>query len=281
MSDLLIGRTVLITGATNGHGLALARQLAADGATVVLHGRTPEKALAAETAVLDSVPGAVTHTIAADLADLRAVEALAAEVKGRFPELHVLVNNAGIGSGRPGQDRELSPDGIELRFAVNYLAGVVLTRALLPRLTSSPRPRIINVASLGQAPIDPNDPMLERSYNGGRAYAQSKLAQIMFTIDLADQLGGAATVNAVHPATYMPTGMVKEAGVTPWSSIEDGVRATAWLVEDPALDSTTGKFFDGQREAEADETAYAPAAREYLRALTDRLLLDALGSPGA
>jgi NAD(P)-dependent dehydrogenase (short-subunit alcohol dehydrogenase family) len=277
MSDLLTGRTVLITGATSGHGLALARQLAGDGATVVLHGRTPEKALAAETTVLDAVPGAHTATITADLTDLKAVEALAAEVKQRFSALHVLVNNAGVGSGPPGQDRALSANDIELRFAVNYLAAVVLTRELLPRITASEQPRIINVASLGQAPLDPNDPLLERSYNGGRAYAQSKLAQIMFTIDLAEQLGTSATVNAIHPGTYMPTGMVKEAGITPWTALEDGVRATARLVEDPALAGTTGKFFDGQREAEADETAYAPAAREYLRALTDRLLLDALG----
>ena len=256
MADL----TVLITGATNGHGLGLARRLAADGATVVLHGRTLSKASAAAS----SIPGTV-ETVAADLGELSAVEALGAEVRSRFPSLDVLVNNAGIGSGPPGQERQVSADGIELRFAVNYLAGVVLTAALLPGLA-----RVVNVASLGQAPLDPSDPLLERSYSGGQAYAQSKLAQIMYTIDLA---ASGVTANAIHPGTYMPTGMVAEAGISPLTALEDGVAATARLV---SLEVVTGRFFDGQREASADPTAYDPAAREYLRALTDKLLLSAL-----
>ncbi|TQS41770.1 SDR family NAD(P)-dependent oxidoreductase [Cryptosporangium phraense] len=249
MADL----TVLITGATNGHGLALARSLAADGATVIVHGRSAEKAAAA----------GVGETVAADLGDLRAVEELGAEVRRRFGTLDVLVNNAGIGSGPRGQGRQVSADGIELRFAVNYLAGVVLTAAVRPG-------RVVNIASLGQAPLDPADPLLERSYGGSRAYAQSKLAQIMWTFDLA---ASGVTANAIHPGTYMPTGMVAEAGVTPLTALEDGVAATARLVK---LEGISGKFFDGQREATADPTAYDPKAREYLRALTDKLLADAL-----
>lgn len=250
--------TVLITGATNGHGLALARQLAGSGATVVLHGRTVEKASAAAA----DLPGRV-ETVAGDLGDLRAVVTLGAEVRRRFPGLDVLVNNAGIGSGPPGQGRQLSADGIELRFAVNYLAGVVLTSAL-PGVS-----RIVNVASLGQVPLDPTDPLLERSYDGGRAYAQSKLAQIMWTLDLA---AAGVTANAIHPGTFMPTGMVAEAGIRPLTSLEDGVAATARLV---GRTDVKGLFFDGERETEAVPTAYDPKAREYLRALTDKLLLPA------
>jgi NAD(P)-dependent dehydrogenase (short-subunit alcohol dehydrogenase family) len=271
------GRTVLITGATNGHGLALARYLAADGATVVLHGRTEEKAEAAKASILQAEPEARIETVAADLADLAAVDALGVAVSRRFRTLSVLVNNAGIGYGGPAQGRQESADGIELRFAVNYLAGVVLTRALLPRLAGSAPARVVNVASLGQAPLDPADPLLERSYSGTRAYSQSKLAQIMFTIDLAAQVAfQKITVNAIHPGTYMPTGMVKEAGVTPITALEDGVAATARLVTDPELAATSGKFFNGLHEADANAAAYEPAAREYLRALTDRLLHDVL-----
>lgn len=278
MAESLDGRTVLITGATEGHGLALAQRLAADGAMIVLHGRTPERAEVAKAATLAAVPGATVETVAADLASLRAVEALGAEVSRRFPSLYALVNNAGIGFGVPGQARQESADGIELRFAVNYLAGVVLTRALLPRLAASAPARVVNVASLGQAPLDPTDPLLERSYRGDRAYWQSKLAQVMFTIDLAAQVDRQGiTANSLHPGTYMPTRMVAEAGGTPLTALEDGVRATARLVTDPVLAGTTGKFFDGLREAEANSTAYDPAAREYLRALTDKLLADALG----
>ncbi|GAA3387327.1 SDR family NAD(P)-dependent oxidoreductase [Cryptosporangium minutisporangium] len=255
--------TVLITGATNGHGLALARRLAADGAIVVLHGRTSAKAAAAAA----DLPGRV-ETVAADLSDLRAVVTLGAEVRRRFPGLDVLVNNAGIGSGPPGRGRQVSADGIERRFAVNYLAGVVLTSSLLPGLS-----RIVNVASLGQAPLDPTDPLLERSYDGGRAYAQSKLAQIMWTIDLAATVPPGVTVNAIHPGTYMPTGMVAEAGIRPLTSLEDGVAATARLV---GRADVSGRFFNGQHEAEADPTAYDPGAREYLRALTDKLLAEFL-----
>ena len=125
---------------------------------------------------------------AADLSSLAAVRDLA-EVVGRdHDHLDVLVNNAGIGFGR-GR-REVSADGFELRFAVNYLAGFLLTRLLLPRLGGEKPSRIVNVASIGQQAIDFSDVMLERGYSGVSAYRQSKLAQIMFTIDLAAELAG-------------------------------------------------------------------------------------------
>jgi NAD(P)-dependent dehydrogenase (short-subunit alcohol dehydrogenase family) len=181
----------------------------------------------------------------------------------------VLVNNAGIGTTVPGGDRRAeSRDGHELRFAVNYLAPFLLTRLLLPLLRTSAPSRIVNVSSIGQMPIDFSDVMLHRGYSGVRAYCQSKLAQILFTFDLAEELAGTGvTVNALHPATYMPTKMVR----TPMSSLEEGVEATARLIEDPALAATSGRYFDGTEEAKPDPQAYDPRARAQLRALSEKL----------
>jgi NAD(P)-dependent dehydrogenase (short-subunit alcohol dehydrogenase family) len=253
---------VLITGATDGLGRALAQHLAAQGADVLLHGRDADRL--AETAAEIGVDP--TRTFLADFGDLAQVRRLAAEVRDATPRLDVLVNNAGIGSGEPaGRSRSVSADGYELRFAVNYLAGFLLTLELLPLLRNSAPARIIHVASLGQAPIDFDDVMIERGYNGGRAYGQSKLAQIMSGFELAARLdANEVTVNSLHPSTYMPTKMVLAEIGHSIDSIEDGVAATARLVTDPALDGVTGMFYDRQRAARANDQAYDTAARTRL-----------------
>jgi NAD(P)-dependent dehydrogenase (short-subunit alcohol dehydrogenase family) len=187
--------------------------------------------------------------------------------------LDVLVNNAGVGSAEPGGgERVESEDGIELRFAVNYLAPFLLTRRLLPLLERSAPSRIVNVASAGQAPIDFDDVMLERRYGGGRAYSQSKLALIMFTLDLAEELNGSGvTANSLHPGTYMPTGMVKAAGVRPITPLEDGIAATLRLIESPELEGVSGSYFDGTEESAPHPQAYDPQARRRLRELSEEL----------
>ncbi|HET6146991.1 MAG TPA: SDR family NAD(P)-dependent oxidoreductase [Polyangia bacterium] len=267
MKDLE-SRTVLVTGASDGLGRGVARALAARGAELLVHGRDAARteAVAGE---LRAHGAAAVRVYLADLASLAEVRRLAAEVRAREPRLHVLVNNAGIGTTVPTSARAESADGIELRFAVNYLSHYLLTRELLPLLRASAPARIVNVSSIGQTAIDFDDPMLTRGYSGMRAYCQSKLAQIMFTIDLAAELAGTSvTVNALHPATYMPTKIVAH----PTSTLAEGVDATVRLVTDPALAATTGKFFDGTRESNADRQAYDPAAREKLRALSARLV---------
>ena len=188
--------------------------------------------------------------------------------------LDALVNNAGIGTNLPGDGARLdSRDGYELRFAVNYLAHFLLTRSLLPLVARSAPARIVNVSSAGQAPIDFNDVMLERDYNGIQAYCQSKLAQIMFTFDLAEELdAGAVTVNSLHPATYMPTKIVFASGARPASSLEEGVAATLRLVADPDLDGVSGRYFDRRRESRAHPQAYDADARGRLRQLSERLV---------
>jgi NAD(P)-dependent dehydrogenase (short-subunit alcohol dehydrogenase family) len=198
-------------------------------------------------------------------------------VLDRTDRLDVLVNNAGIGFGAPGRGRELSRDGYELRFAVNYLAGYHLTRRLLPRLATSAPARIVNVASIGQEPLDFADLMLERSYRGVVAYRRSKLAQIMFTFDLAeDLLDQGVTANAVHPATFMDTAMVRQAGGSPMSTVEEGATATLRLITGPELAGVTGRFFNGLDEARAHEQAYDVDARARLRQVSDELVRRAL-----
>jgi NAD(P)-dependent dehydrogenase (short-subunit alcohol dehydrogenase family) len=254
-------QTILITGATDGLGRALAHDLAQRGATIVVHGRDRERA---ET-VVEELRGSGHRALIADLAELAQVRRLAQEA----PPVDVLVNNAGIGGTLPGDGARLqSADGYELRFAVNHLAPFLLTRLLLEdgRITA----RIVNVSSAGQMPIDFDDVMLEHDYSGTRAYCQSKLAQILFTFELADRLGS-PTVTALHPATYMPTKMVTYSGTTPISTLEQGTRATARLVADPALDGTTGAYFNGEREVRADPQAYDPEARRRLYELSERL----------
>ena len=267
----LAGKTVLITGSTDGVGRVVARRLAAERARVLVHGRNLERgeALIAEMRAMGHEDAAFLE---ADLSSLAEVRKLALAVEASEARLDILVNNAGIGSGGPTGKRALSVDGFELRFAVNYLAGFLLTRLLLPKILASTPSRIVNVASLGQAPIDFDDVMIARGYTGARAYSQSKLAQIMFTMDLADELAGRnVTVNSLHPATYMNTTMVRQSGTTPISTVEEGADAIMNLILSPELEGRGGLFFDRQRQARAQAQAYDEAARARLRGLSLRL----------
>jgi NAD(P)-dependent dehydrogenase (short-subunit alcohol dehydrogenase family) len=202
-------------------------------------------------------------------------------VRAKTNRLDILINNAGVGTGGQDSKRQVSADGYELRFAVNYLAGFLLTSELLPLLKASAPARIANVASAGQQAIDFGDMMLTHGYSGVRAYCQSKLAQILFTIDLAEQLKGTGiTVNALHPASYMDTTMVRQAGVKPWSSVETGANAILNLAASPALEGRSGLYFDGQRESRADAQAYDEKARRQLRALSLELIEGASATSG-
>jgi NAD(P)-dependent dehydrogenase (short-subunit alcohol dehydrogenase family) len=201
------------------------------------------------------------------------VRRLADEVQRDHDALDVLVSNAGIGTTLPGDGARMeSADGYELRFAVNYLAGFLLTRLLEPLLKAAAPARIVNVASAGQMPIDFDDVMLAHGYSGTRAYCQSKLAQVMATFDLAERLrDGGVTANALHPATYMPTKIVLDARGSALSTLEEGVEATARLAADPDLDGVTGRYFNGTQEAQADAQAYDADARRRLWELSERL----------
>jgi NAD(P)-dependent dehydrogenase (short-subunit alcohol dehydrogenase family) len=267
-------QTILVTGATDGLGRALAIELAAGGATLLVHGRDDAKGHEAIEEISASTGNDRLRWCHADLSSLDRVRAMADRIEDDLERLDALVNNAGIGVTIDGRDERLvSADGYELRFAVNYLAGFLLTRRLRDLLARSAPSRIVNVSSAGQAPIDFDDVMLEHRYGGVQAYCQSKLAQVMLTFDLAEELGEAGvTANCLHPGTYMPTKMVRDAGVSPVTPLEQGAAATLRLVASPELDGVTGKYFEGEREAAAHPQAYDPDARRRLRELSERLV---------
>lgn len=262
-------RTILITGSTSGMGRRLAERLAGPTTTVLIHGRSRIRGEEAVAAIRNA--GGDARFYAADFASLAEVRGLAEAVLRDHTRLDLLVNNAGIYLGQP-ETRQLSRDGHELRFAINYLAPVALTQRLIPLLKTSRPARIINVASSGQNAIDFDDVMLARGYSHQRAYGQSKLALIMYTIDLARELqGSGVTANAVHPANYMDTPMVRDAGIRPWSSVDEGSNAVLHLANAVALQDRTGLYFSGQSESRASTQAYDEQARARLRTLTAQL----------
>ncbi|MDH6258554.1 SDR family NAD(P)-dependent oxidoreductase [Bradyrhizobium sp. BR13661] len=262
------GKTVLITGSTDGVGRYVATRLAAEGANVLIHGRSAERAKALIDDIVKAGHAAPTF-YQADLSSMAGTRELAAAVIRDHRRLDVLVSNAGIGSQNDGPHRQESRDGHELRFAVNYLSGFLLAHLLLPLLKAAAPSRIVNVASLGQHPIDFDDVMITKGYSGSRAYAQSKLSQIMFTIDFAEELKGTGiTVNSLHPATYMNTTMVRAGGITPMSTVEQGGAAILHLVEGDDVAGRSGLFFNGMNEARANPQAYDADARRRLRALS-------------
>jgi NAD(P)-dependent dehydrogenase (short-subunit alcohol dehydrogenase family) len=258
---------ILITGSTDGLGREVARKLASAGAHIIVHGRNRERGQALVEEIKKDGKGSASF-YAADLSSLAEVRNLAEAVLRDHLRLDVLINNAGIWSTRG--ERQVSADGHEMHFAVNYLSGYLLTYLLLPRLVQSAPARIINVASAAQTPIDFDNVMLQQSYSGSRGYAQSKLAQVMFTFDLARELEGKrVTVNALHPATMMNTSMVMNAGAQPRSDVQEGVAAVVNLVS--SNEAGSGQYFNGLRTARANPQAYDEAARAKLRTLSKQL----------
>jgi NAD(P)-dependent dehydrogenase (short-subunit alcohol dehydrogenase family) len=237
---------VLVTGATDGLGRALAAALARRDDRVLVHGRDRARA----ERVAEEIGAAGVHL--ADFASLAQVRRLAEEVGA----VDVLVNNAGLVS----RTRQVTEDGNELTFQVNHLAGFVLGRNV-------PAARVVNVASIGQHPLDFDDLMLERDYDAYRAYAQSKLAQIMFAFELAERRPD-VWVAALHPATLMDTKMVRETFGRTASTVDEGVEAVIHAID---MGGASGRYFDGTREGRADPQAYDPAARRRLWEVSERL----------
>ena len=259
-------QVVLVTGSTSGLGREVALRMGARGAHVIVHGRDRDRGMAVVEQINEG-PGSARF-YAADFASFDQVRGLAEAVLRDYDRLDVLVNNAGFGSAP--DERWLSEDGHELRFQVNYLAPYLLTDLLLPTIRQSAPSRIVNVSSLAQRPIDWDDVMIEKDFSGGRAYGQSKLAQISHTFDLHEELRGTGVmVNSLHPATYMPTGMVQRLGVTPRATIGEGADAVMQLIVSDEIEG--GQFFNQLVPQRANGQAYDMESRRKLRELSRRL----------
>ena len=265
-----VRQVILVTGSTSGLGRGVALRLASMGSHIIVHGRNRERGLEVVNEIDREGIGSARF-YAADLASFDQVREFAETILRDYDRLDVLINNAGIHLA-PEDGRQVSADGHELTFAVNYLSGFLLTRMLLPRIIASAPSRIVNVSSRGQrnAVIDFNDVMLERNYNDSQAYRQSKLAQVMFTFDLAHELEGTGViVSAVHPASMMPTPMVLSRFGESRATVEDGVTAVVNQVNLPDLES--GQYFDRLSPERANDQAYDEEAREMLRHLSIEL----------
>ncbi|MEX1182168.1 MAG: SDR family NAD(P)-dependent oxidoreductase [Gemmatimonadota bacterium] len=269
----LVGRAdtsvILITGSTDGLGRALALRLGTEGAHVIVHGRNVERG--AEVVAAVEAAGGSARFYAADFTSLEEVRELADAVRRDYDRLDILVNNAGVGPGAPAHERVLTADGHELRFQVNYLAGYLLTHELLPLLEASAPARIVNVTSRSQQPLDFDDLRLDRRYSGGLAYARSKLAQVLMTQDLAEELADRGVVAfAVHPAPAMATNLVRETGATPQSTVAQGVTAVLQAIRTRTHPS--GTFFYELEPRRAHLQAYDREARRRLRELSETMI---------
>jgi NAD(P)-dependent dehydrogenase (short-subunit alcohol dehydrogenase family) len=282
MSDLR-GRVCLVTGATDGHGRAVARALARQGAEVVLHGRNQEKCRRVQAEIAAENGGKRPEILLCDLASREAIDRAADELLSGGRPLHVLVNNAGLVS----QARQQNAEGIELTFAVDYLAVFQLTLRLLPRLLESVPARIVNVSSdtYRMATLDFDDLQLERGYSFMRAYARSKLATVYFTLELARRLEGrGVTVNAVDPGPVASNIGANNPGlayrlVSPvirhlFPSPERAARTALMLITDPKLEGETGGYYRSGRKRERP-LAFDPKVSDRLwRVSTDLTRVD-------
>ena len=257
-------KTCLITGATSGIGKAAAVQLAGLGATVVLAGRNPAKMEAALREVRKRTGNLQVHSLLADLSVQQGVRRLAEDFAGRHDRLDVLVNNAGAIM----LSRQESADGIEMTFALNHLSYFLLTNLLLDLLKAASPSRIVNVSSASHqgGPIDFEDLQSRREYGAYRAYGRSKLANLLFTYELARRLEGTGvTVNGMHPglvatnflANNGPLGRVSNfflrmAGRSVWK----GARTITYLASSAQVEGVTGKYF-------VDEEAVASSPDSY------------------
>jgi NAD(P)-dependent dehydrogenase (short-subunit alcohol dehydrogenase family) len=253
---------ILLTGATSGIGRMTAEALCGTGVRLLVSGRDPRKL---EELVSElSAAGAPAQGFLADFSSLEQTARLARGVRRAVSAgaLDALINNAGIGFGRDSSRREISRDGFELRFAVNYLAPFLLSEQLLG--AGMPRRVLINVASAGQEPLDLADLMTVHGYSGVRAYRRSKLALVMATLDWAQRHPG-LQVHALHPGTFLDTQMVREAGIPPQGPVQIGVDSILAVLRTALLGGESGRYFEQGQPSRAHPQAYDRRARRSLR----------------
>jgi NAD(P)-dependent dehydrogenase (short-subunit alcohol dehydrogenase family) len=269
----------LVTGANSGIGKVTAKALAERGATVIMVSRSREKGEAARDEIVRKTGNKNVDLMTADFSDLSQVRRLAAGVKAKYPRLHILVNNAGTFIDK----WTLTVDGYEATFAVNHLGYFLLTEELLDLLKSSAPARIVNVASdaHNRGHIHFDDLNLEKGYGAWKAYCQSKLANVLFTYELARRLEGTGvTANCVHPGV-VGTNLFNSVGgwagkivrlFTPFMRTpEKGADTMIWLASSPEVEGVTGKYFSDRKDQATNPESYDTAVAARLWEVSERM----------
>jgi retinol dehydrogenase 12 len=272
-ANTMHGKICVVTGATSGLGLVTAQALSRQAATVIVVGRNPERGIATVSRIQRETGNSAVESMIADLSAQGQVRQLATELQRRFSRLDVLVNNAGALFAR----RQLSQDGVEMTFALNHLAYFLLTNLLLDPLKASTSARIVNVSSEAHrgARLDFADLQGERNYGGYRAYARSKLANILFTYELARRLEGTGIVaNALHPGFVatnfgrnnrsFTAGLFRILQLVAAISPEEGAQTIIYLATSPQVNGITGEYFVKQKAVRSSQVSYDRAAAERL-----------------
>jgi NAD(P)-dependent dehydrogenase (short-subunit alcohol dehydrogenase family) len=278
------GRVCVVTGATAGIGKETALALAKLGATVVIVARDPAKSARTVDEIEATVPGAKVDVVLADFASLAAVRAAAVEIGKRYRAVHVLVNNAGVAN----KHRTITVDGYEQIFAVNHLAPFLLSRELMPLLRAGAPSRIVNVASVAERnnPIDFDDLQSEKNYGGFRVYGKSKLANVMFTYQLAARIAGTGvTANCLHPGA-VATDMLKKipwliyALISPFLlTPAQGAETQVFLASSPQVEGVSGGYYVKSKAARSSPRSYDVSAQLRLWELSEELV-DSASSAG-
>jgi NAD(P)-dependent dehydrogenase (short-subunit alcohol dehydrogenase family) len=276
MAAKLTGRTCVVTGASRGIGRATAEGLAELGANVVLVCRRREdgESLSREIATRG---WPAPDVVAADLSSQASIREAARNIQARCPSLHILINNAGI----IPQRREVTVDGLEMQFAVNHLGYFLFTNLLLPRLRAGAPSRIVNVSSgvHAHATLDFEDLQAERTYDPKEVYARTKLANILFTYELARRLQAGVTVNCLTPgvvatrmlADYMGDPQRPGVDSTFGASPERGAETSIYLAASPDIEGVTGKYFVRKKAVPSSRGSYDEAAARRLWEVSERL----------
>jgi NAD(P)-dependent dehydrogenase (short-subunit alcohol dehydrogenase family) len=281
MATNMQGKTILISGATNGIGKQSALELAKMGAQIVIIGRNKAKTEETLREIQSSSGNKDVHALIADLSSMAEVRRVADDFKKQYARLDVLLNNA----GGFFSERQESVDGYEMTFALNHLSYFLLTHLLLDRLKANAPSRIVSVSSEAHmmSPLNFDDLQSKQSYGmaGFRPYGQSKLMNVMFTYELARRLAGTGvTANALHPGA-VNTGFGKNnRGLMNVAmkiftffaiKVEDGAKTSVYLASSPEVEGVTGKYFDKCKQKQSSQVSYDEAAQKRLWEISEQL----------